>query len=95
LCLTTCSTCRSMYRRREKRKGRTMPKLTFWTVKRRKRLAALAAKGLSAREIAPRLAGPEHAPTAVAVRTVAARYGIALVNRGGRPPKRKRRGKRT
>ena len=77
-----------------------MPKLTFWTVKRRKRLAALAAKGLSARAIAPRLAGPEHAPTAVAVRTVAARFGIALVNQGGRPPKRKRgarkhKGKRT
>lgn len=77
-----------------------MPKLTFWTVKRRKQLAALAAKGLSARAIAPRLAGPEHAPTAVAVRTAAARFGIRLLDRGGRPPKRKRgaekrKGKRT
>ena len=72
-----------------------MAGLVFWTEKRRKRLAALAAKGLSARAIAPHLATREHAPTPVAVRDAARCFGIALVNRGGRPPKRKRKGKRT
>ena len=67
-----------------------MAQLVFWTVKRRKRLAALAAKGLSARAIAPRLAGAEHAPTAEAIRKTARRFGIKLLDRGGRPPKRKR-----
>ena len=64
--------------------------LMFWTAKRRKRLAALATKGLSAREIAPRLAGPEHTPTPDAVRMAAVRFGIKLLSRGGRAPKRKR-----
>ena len=76
-----------------------MAGLVFWTEKRRKRLTALAAKGLSARAIAPRLASAEHAPTPQGVRDAARCFGIALVNRGGRPPKRKhgaanRKGKR-
>jgi len=77
-----------------------MAGLIFWTAKRRKRLAALAAKGLTAREIAPRLVGAEHAPTAEAIRKTARLCGIRLLNQGGRPPKRKRgtakrKGKRT
>jgi len=77
-----------------------MAQLVFWTAKRRKRLAALAAKGLSAREIAPHLATTEHAPTAESIRKVARRFGIKLLDQGGRPPKRKRgaakrKGKRT
>jgi hypothetical protein len=77
-----------------------MAALVFWTAKRRKRLAALAAKGLTARSIAPRLATPYHAPTAEAIRKTARLYGIRLLNQGGRPPKRKRgarkrQGKRT
>jgi len=66
--------------------------LVFWTAKRRKRLAALAAKGLTARAIAPRLATPYHAPTPQGVRDAARRYGIKLLDLGGRPPKRKRGG---
>jgi len=77
-----------------------MALLMFWTAKRRKRLAALAAKGLTARAIAPRLATPDHAPTPAAIRQAARRLGIALLDQGGRPPKRnrgaeKRKGKRT
>ena len=62
-----------------------MAQLVFWTAKRRNRLAALAARGLSAREIAPHLATTEHAPTAESIRKVARRYGIKLLDRGGRP----------
>ena len=77
-----------------------MAGLVWWTVKRRKRLAALAAHGLTARQIAPRLASPEHAPTPAAIRQTARRFGIKLLDQGGRPPKRKRgaekrKGKRT
>ena len=72
-----------------------MAGLMFWTEKRRKRLAALAAKGLTAREIAPRLATSFHAPTAEAIRKTARLCGIRLLNQGGRPPKRKHGGKRT
>jgi len=78
-----------------------MALLVFWTAKRRKRLAALAARGLTARQIAPRLASPEHAPTPAAIRQTVRRFGIKLLDRGGyRPPKRKRgarkrKGKRT
>jgi len=77
-----------------------MAGLVFWTAKRRKRLAALAAKGLTARAIAPHLATREHAPTPQGVRDAARRYGIKLLDQGGRPPKRKRgaakrKGKRT
>lgn len=77
-----------------------MAQLVFWTAKRRKRLAALAAKGLSAAKIAPRLATPYHAPTAESIRKAARRFGIKLLDQGGRPPKRKRaaakrKGKRT
>lgn len=67
-----------------------MAGVVFWTEKRRKRLAALAAKGLSARAIAPHLATREHAPTPQGVRDAALCYGIALLNQGGRPLKRKR-----
>jgi len=67
-----------------------MAQLVFWTAKRRNRLAALAARGLSAREIAPHLATTEHAPTAESIRKVTRRFGIKLLDRGGRPPKRKR-----
>ena len=87
--LTTCSTYSKIHRT-GRAESEAMAGLVFWTAKRRKRLAALAAKGLTARAIAPRLAIPQHAPTAVAVRTVAQRFGIALLNPGGRPPKRKR-----
>ena len=77
-----------------------MPGLVWWTAKRRKRLAVLAARGLTARQIAPRLASSEHAPTPAAIRVAASRFGIKLLDRGGRPPKRKRgaekrKGKRT
>ena len=77
-----------------------MAGVVFWSAKRRKRLAALAAKGLTARAIAPRLATPYHAPTPQGVRDAAQRYGIKLLDQGGRPPKRKRgtqkrKGKRT
>jgi hypothetical protein len=70
-----------------------MALLMFWTPKRRKRLAVLAARGLTARQIAPSLATPYHAPTPQGVRDAARRYGIKLLDQGGRPPKRKR-GKR-
>jgi len=62
-----------------------MAALVWWTAKRRKRLAGLAARGLTAREIAPRLASTEHAPTPAAIRQMARRYGIKLLDRGGRP----------
>jgi len=71
-----------------------MAGLIFWTAKRRKRLAALAAKGLSAAKIAPRLATPYHAPTAEAIRKTARLYDIRLLNQGGRPPKGKHGGRR-
>ena len=71
-----------------------MALLMFWTAKRRKYLAALAARGLTARQIAPCLATPDHAPTPAAIRQAARRLGIKLLDLGGRPPKRKR-GKRT
>jgi len=77
---------------KEKTKGRAMPKLTFWTVKRRKRLAALAAKGLPAREIASRFATTKHAPTPQGVRDAARRFGIKLLKRGGRPRAKRKRG---
>jgi len=93
LCLTTYAASSKIQHGWEKTKGGNMAGLVFWTAKRRKRLAALAAKGLTAREIAPRLVGTEHAPTAEAIRKTARLYGIRLLNQGGRPPKRKR-GKR-
>jgi len=71
-----------------------MAGLVWWTVKRRKRLAALAARGLTARQIAPRLASPEHAPTPAAIRQTARRFGIKLLDLGGRPLKRKRGAKK-
>ena len=69
-----------------------MALLMFWTAKRRARLAALAARGLTARQIAPRLASSEHAPTPAAIRVAASRFGIKLLDRGGRPPPKRKRG---
>jgi len=69
-----------------------MAGVVFWTAKRRKRLATLAAKGLSARAIAPYLATREHAPTPVAVRDAARCFGIKLLDRGGRYLKKRKRG---
>jgi len=71
-----------------------MTRLVFWSLRRRKRLAFLAAKGLTARAIAPRLASAEHAPTPLSVRVAAERFGIRLLNRGDRPPKRPAKGMR-
>jgi len=87
--LTTCAALSKIQHRWEKTKGGNMAGLIFWTATRRRRLAALAAKGLTAREIAPHLAGAEHAPTAEAIRKTARLCGIRLLNQGGRPPKRK------
>lgn len=56
-------------------------------------MAALAVKGLAARAIAPRLASAEHVPTPLGVRMAAARLRIRLLNRGGQPPKRRRKGR--
>jgi len=71
-----------------------MAGLVFWTAKRRRRLASLAARGLTARQIAPGLATPYHAPTPQGVRDAARRYGIKLLDQGGRPPKRKHGGRK-
>lgn len=61
-----------------------MPGIVWWTSGRLARLADLAARGMTAREIARRLSGRRRI-SVNAVRDRARRAGIPLLARGGRP----------
>lgn len=67
-----------------------MAGITWWTPERLERLSALAAEGLTAAEIARRLATRSHRPTSQAVRHVAKQAGARLWHCRGDARRRKR-----
>lgn len=60
-----------------------MASILWWTAKRIARLAALAAEGRTAAEIARRLGTVAHRPTAKAVQAAARRHAVRLDRRRG------------